>query len=42
MKELKNPFWRMAAEYGVITLSIWIMVVGIYFLNFQIILHLEA
>ena len=34
MKELKNPFWRMAAEYGVITLSIWIMVVGIYFFKF--------
>ena len=34
MKEIKNPFWRTAAEYGTITISIWIMVIGIYF--FQI------
>ena len=34
MKEIKNPFRRTAAEYGVITLSIWIMVVGIYFFKF--------
>lgn len=34
MKEIKSPFWRTAAEYGVITLSIWIMVIGIYFFKF--------
>lgn len=27
MKEIKNPFWRTAAEYGTITISIWIMVI---------------
>ena len=34
MKEIKSPFWRTAAEYGIITVSIWIMVVGIYFFKF--------
>lgn len=34
MKEIKNTLWRSAAEYGVITLSIWIMVIGIYFFKF--------
>ena len=34
MKEIKNPFWRTAAEYGTITISIWIMVIGIYFFKF--------
>lgn len=34
MKEIKNPVTRTAAEYGVITLSIWIMVVGVYFFKF--------
>lgn len=34
MKEIKSPFWRTIYEYGLITVSIWIMVVGIYF--FQI------
>ncbi|PNV61413.1 YitT family protein [Clostridium sp. chh4-2] len=34
MKEIKNPTARVAAEYGVITISIWIMVVGIYFFKF--------
>ena len=36
MKEIKNPFWRTAAEYGTITISIWIMVIGIYFFKFKI------
>lgn len=34
MKEIKNPVARTAAEYGIITLSIWIMVVGVYFFKF--------
>jgi uncharacterized membrane-anchored protein YitT (DUF2179 family) len=34
MKEIKSPFWRTAAEYGTITVSIWIMVVGIFFFKF--------
>lgn len=34
MKDIKNPFWRSAAEYGIITFSIWIMVIGIYFFKF--------
>ena len=34
MSEIKSPFWRTAAEYGIITVSIWIMVVGIYFFKF--------
>ena len=34
MKEIKNPFWHAVAEYGTITISIWIMVVGIYFFKF--------
>ena len=34
MREIKNPFWRIAAEYGIITISIWIMVIGIYFFKF--------
>jgi len=34
MKEIKNPVARTAAEYGTITLSIWIMVVGVYFFKF--------
>ena len=29
MKEIKSPFWRTIYEYGLITVSIWIMVVGI-------------
>ena len=35
MKEIKNPFWRTAAEYGTITISIWIMVIGIYFFKLE-------
>ena len=34
MSDIKSPFWRTAAEYGIITVSIWIMVVGIYFFKF--------
>lgn len=34
MKEIKSPFWRRIAEYGIITVSIWIMVIGIYFFKF--------
>lgn len=34
MKEIKHPLLRTAAEYGTITVSIWIMVIGIYFFKF--------
>lgn len=34
MKKIKSPFWSIAAEYGIITVSIWIMVIGIYFFKF--------
>lgn len=34
MKKIQNPIARKAAEYGLITVSIWIMVVGIYFFKF--------
>lgn len=34
MKEIKNPLKRTIAEYGIITLSIWIMVAGVYFFKF--------
>lgn len=34
MREIKSPFWRIAAEYGIITLSIWIMVIGIFYFKF--------
>jgi len=33
-REIHNPFLRKFAEYGMITISIWIMVVGIYFFKF--------
>lgn len=33
-KNIRNPIARKAAEYGLITFSIWIMVVGIYFFKF--------
>lgn len=33
IKEIKNPWLRTLAEYGLITVSIWIMVIGIYFSN---------
>ncbi len=42
MKEIKSPFWRTIYEYGLITVSIWIMVVGIYFSNSQTTSHLVA
>lgn len=42
IKQIENPVARKLAEYGLITISIWIMVVGIYFSNFPTILHLEA
>lgn len=32
--EIKNPYVRKIMEYGLITASIWIMVVGIYFFKF--------
>lgn len=34
MKQIKNPVARTFAEYGVITASIMVMVVGIYFFKF--------
>ncbi|MGL5434765.1 MAG: YitT family protein [Lachnospiraceae bacterium] len=34
MKEIKNPTARIMAEYGLITLSIWILVIGVYFFKF--------
>lgn len=34
IKEIKNPLLRTLAEYGLITVSIWIMVIGIYFFKF--------
>lgn len=34
MKKIKNPFARKLMEYAVITVSIWIMVIGIYFFKF--------
>lgn len=34
IKEIKNPWLRTLAEYGLITVSIWIMVIGIYFFKF--------
>lgn len=42
IKQIENPIARKLAEYGLITISIWIMVVGIYFSNFPTILHLEV
>ncbi len=33
-REIKNPYMRKLAEYGLITASIWIMVVGVYFFKF--------
>lgn len=34
IKNIKNPVLKTLAEYGLITVSIWIMVVGIYFFKF--------
>ena len=34
IRNIKNPILKTLAEYGLITLSIWIMVVGIYFFKF--------
>lgn len=34
VREIKNPYIKKLAEYGTITVSIWIMVVGIYFFKF--------
>ena len=34
MKQIENKTLRTLAEYGMITFSIWIMVVGIYFFKF--------
>jgi len=34
MKEIENPRLKALAEYGVITVSIWIMVIGVYFFKF--------
>lgn len=33
-KEIENPLIRKLVEYGLITISIWIMVVGVYFFKF--------
>lgn len=33
-REIKNPLMRKLAEYGLITVSIWIMVVGVYVFKF--------
>lgn len=33
-QQIKNPVMKKLAEYAVITVSIWIMVVGIYFFKF--------
>ncbi|MDO4266939.1 MAG: YitT family protein [Eubacteriales bacterium] len=33
-QQIKNPVLKKLAEYGLITVSIWIMVVGIYFFKF--------
>ena len=34
MKQIENKTLRTLAEYGIITGSIWIMVIGIYFFKF--------
>lgn len=34
VREIKNPYMKKLAEYGTITVSIWIMVIGIYFFKF--------
>ncbi|MEG0688551.1 MAG: YitT family protein [Hungatella sp.] len=34
MREFRNPVMKTVWEYGLITLSIWVMVVGIYFFKF--------
>lgn len=34
VREIKNPYVKKLAEYGTITVSIWIMVAGIYFFKF--------
>lgn len=34
IQNIQNPFVKKLAEYGMITVSIWIMVVGIYFFKF--------
>lgn len=34
MKEIENPRLRVLSEYGLITISIWIMVIGVYFFKF--------
>ena len=38
---MKAKLARTAFEYGVITFATLLLVVGVYFLSFQIILHLE-
>ena len=40
IKEIKNPLLRTLAEYGLITVSIWIMVIGIYFFKFLSLIHI--
>ena len=34
VREFRNPVSKTLWEYGLITLSIWIMVVGVYFFKF--------
>lgn len=41
-QQIEDPVKRKIAEYALITVSIWIMVVGIYFLSFRITFLLAA
>ena len=34
MKQIENKMLRTLTEYGIITFSIWVMVVGVYFFKF--------
>lgn len=34
MTKIKRQLWSIATEYGIITVSVWIMVIGIYFFKF--------
>lgn len=34
VREIKNPYIKKLAEYATITVSIWVMVIGIYFFKF--------
>lgn len=41
-QQIEDPVKRKIVEYALITVSIWIMVVGIYFSNSRITFHLAA